>query len=205
MDMDFNIPNCEEFRNGYKVFNERERPGVGRIWFDAVSIVSDNWGEPIKMANGINLIIRRWNRFYARFKFDNLVKCINDNLSILEDYRTRNIKTLSEADYDKIETLFNYFLDALKRQSDGRKSAVSVAKAFSVLAPDFFPLWDSNIAHAYSCSYFADNAAPSYILFCKKMKLMAEKVAICVPSPDDRPLLKRIDEYNIAKYTTKWL
>jgi hypothetical protein len=205
MHLDFHIPDCDEFRNGYQVFNERENPGVGRIWFDAASIVSNDWGDPIRIAEGVERIIRGWNRFYANFDFDSLVNCIENNLNTLEIFRNRDIKTLSETDTHQIEILFNFFLEALKRRSDSRKSAVSVAKALSVLAPEFFPLWDSNIASAYDCWYFADTAAPRYILFCKKMKLFAERVAICVPSPDDRPLLKRIDEYNIARYTAHWL
>jgi len=205
MDVEFYIPGCEEFRKGYKLFNEKEKPGVGQIWFDATSIVSHGWGDPIRMAKGIERIIRGWNRFFANFDFDVLVNCIENNISTLEIFRNRDIKTLSEADTHIIEILFNLFLDALQRKPDSRKSPVSVAKVLSVLVPDFFPLWDSKIADAYGCWYFADTSAPRYILFCKKMKLMAEKLEICVPSPDDRPLLKRIDEYNSAKYTGHWL
>jgi len=205
MNIDFNIPDCEEFQRGYIVFNETEKPGVRQIWFDAVSIVSDGWGDPIRMADGIERIIRGWNRFYANFDFDSLVNCIENKLSTLEIFRNRDIQTLSEADAQEMEVLFNAFLDALQRRPDLRKSPVSVAKALSVLEPNFFPLWDSWIAYAYGCWYFSDTAAPRYILFCKKMKSMAERLTICVPSPDDRPLLKRIDEYNFAKYTAHWL
>jgi len=201
---DFYIPDCEEFREGYRMFNEREKVGVNQIYFDAISMISSGWGDCASMAKGIERIIRGWNRFYANFDFYNLVSCIERNLRTLEEFRNRDISSLSEGDVPIIEDLFNLFLDALKRKIDGRKSAVSVAKAFSVSAPNFFPLWDSNIAWYYKCWYFADTAAPVYVLFCRRMKLMAEYVKHCVPSPDDRPLLKRIDEYNVAK-SKGWL
>jgi hypothetical protein len=43
------------------------------------------------------------------------------------------------------------------------------------------------------------------VRFCKKMKLLSEAVGHCVSDSDDRSLLKRIDEYNYAKYTMGWL
>ncbi len=47
--------------------------------------------------------------------------------------------------------------------------------------------------------------AKQYFDFCKKMQIMAEKVRSYVPIPDDRSLLKRIDEFNYAKYTMHWI
>jgi len=37
------------------------------------------------------------------------------------------------------------------------------------------------------------------------MKLLVERVRAFVPIEDDRPLLKRIDEFNISKYTIHWV
>lgn len=124
----------------------------------------------------------------------------------INNFRTRNICTISDDDVEPIKNLFNQLLNALRRTNDNAKSPVSVAKALSLLATHFFPLWDSNIAYAYNCYYyFADIADSSYIRFCHKMKLMSEKIQHCVPNPDDRSLLKRIDEYNYSKYTMYWI
>ena len=157
------------------------------------------------MARGVSVIIRGWNHFYANFDIDNLARCIEGNLTALEDFRNRHINTLSDVDDEAIRSVFNEFVDALRRQKDNKASPVSVAKALNPLAPDFFPIWDSNIAFAYDCFYLADIADSPYIRFCKKNKIMAERVFECVPKHDDRSLLKRIDEYNYSKYTMHWI
>jgi len=61
------------------------------------------------------------------------------------------------------------------------------------------------ITYRYSCSYLSDIADDPYFRFCKKMKIIAEKAREFVPDPDDRALLKRIDEYNYSKYTIHWI
>ncbi len=201
--IDFYIPDCEEFCNGYKEYNEREK--LGPIYFDALSIIATNWGNPPDMARGVERIINGWNRFYARFNFDKVVDCIGRNLTILSQIKARNINSFSEEDEPIINALFSDFLEALRRKNDNRASPVSVAKALSPMATNFLPIWDSNIAWAYNCYYFSDSAAEPYLNFCKKMKLMAARVVDCVPDPDDRSLLKRIDEYNYSKYTQHWI
>jgi hypothetical protein len=119
--------------------------------------------------------------------------------------KDKQIETLSESDGDTIKNVFNQFNEALKRESDNRKSPVSVAKALCLFATKFLPLWDSNIAFKYNCFYFSDSADDPYFRFCKKMKIMAGHVRNYVPNPDDRSLLKRIDEYNYSKYTMHWI
>jgi hypothetical protein len=201
--IDFHIPDCDEFREGYEKYNQLEK--FGPIYFEVLKIVSDNWGDPTAMARGIERLIRGWNRFYAHFDFSKLADCINRDLDVLSQLRTRDIGSFTDSDESTVQTLFNDFLEALRRKDDNVASAVSVAKALSPLATKFLPLWDSKIAPAYGCFYLADSADTSYINFCKKMKLLAEKVADCVPHPDDRSLLKRIDEYNYSKHTKHWI
>lgn len=201
--IDFHIPGFKEFRSGYTIYNEKEKRGP--IYFETISYLLQNWGNPVGMANGLSILVRGWNRFYANFDLDRLAKCVETNLQTIDSFRNRDIKSLSNADTDEIKSLFYQFLDALQRQSDNRKSPVSVAKALNPLAPYFFPLWDSNIAFAYNCIFWAENAASEYIKFCKKMKLMAKHLKTWVPKNDDRSLLKRIDEYNYSKYTRFWI
>ncbi len=178
----------------------------GPIYFEALQIVQENWGNSNHMALGIQRLIRSWNRFFANFDLDKLRNCLEKNMLVLSNFRNRNISTLSDDDSESIKNLFNQFLDALKRTRDNTKSPVSVAKALSLLAPHFFPIWDSNIAFAYNCLYvLVDFADDSYIRFCRKMKLMSERIHHCAPNPDDRSLLKRIDEYNYSKYTRHWI
>lgn len=200
--IDFHIPDCNQFRNGYEAYTRERR---GAVYFEALSLISENWGDPVLMAQGVQRLIRSWHRFFANFDFDSLVNCIDNNFQDLNEFRARNVVSLADADDVRIESLFNHFLDALKRTRDNAKSPVSVAKALSPLATHFFPLWDSNIAFSYNCFYLADISAPPYIRFCKKMKIMSEHVQHCVSNKDDRSLLKRIDEYNYSKYTMHWI
>lgn len=202
-EIDIYIPNCTEFWNGCDIYNEKERKGP--IYFEARSIISDNWGNPEGMARGVSVLIRGWNHFYANFDIDSLTRCIEGNLIALEDFSKRHINTLSDADDEAVRNIFNEFVDALRRVKDNKASPVSAAKALNPLAPDFFPIWDSNIAFAYDCFYLADIADSPYINFCKKTKIMAERVVECVPQQDDRSLLKRIDEFNYSKYTMHWI
>ncbi len=204
-EIDFYLPDREEFIRGYELFNERGPQGIDNIWFEALSIVQENWGTPAEMTRGISRLIRAWNRFYANFDLEAMSACVDRKLIILGQFRDRDINSLSEVDNPVIRNLFNDFLVSLQRTRDNRKSPVSVAKALSLIAPNFFPLWDSNIAFAYGCFYFSDSADEPYIRFCYKMKLLADRVRDFVPAQDDRPVLKRIDEYNISKYTTHWL
>ena len=169
----------------------------------AISIVSSGWGDCTAMAKGVERIIRGWNRFFANFDFDGLVNCIENSLENLKDFRNRDISNLSEADNDIIERMFNHFIEALKRKSDGRKSAVSVAKALSVLAPDFFPLWDDKIARAYGC-YYGFNPTEKYISFCKIMRWITKEVKDYIES-SNKSILKLLDEYNYSKYTNGWI
>ena len=202
LESDLYIPSCEEFRTGYESY---KRENKGSIYFDALNIITENWGAAEGMAKGVNRLVRGWNRFYANFDIDSLVKCIEENFAELNQFKNRDIATLSDDDTDVIKNLFIQFNEALKRTKDGAKSPVSVAKALSPLAPNFFPLWDSNIASKYGCWYFSDTDGDPYVRFCWKMKLLSEELRHCLPKHDDRPLLKRIDEYNYARYTMGWI
>lgn len=199
----FYVPESDEFRRGCEEYDSKEKRG--EVWFESSEHIKENWGNHHEMARGVSWIIRSWNHYYSNFDFEELVQCIAKNIEVLEEFRNRDILSFSESDTEKILILFDRFLEALKRTRDGAKSPVSVAKALSVLCPYFLPLWDSYIVEHYDCWYFSDSAAPRYTKFCKKMKLLAEKVISFPTQPDDRPLLKRIDEYNYSKYTKGWI
>ena len=201
------IPDPEEFCRGLEAFERNEKRGY--VYFEALDHISEFWGNSGSMAKGISRLIRSWNRFYANFDLERLANCIDINLPPINEFRNRNINSLSSDDSEEIRQIFNQFLDALKRRSDNQKSAVSVAKAFGLLAPEFLPIWDSTIAWRYDCLYgIVELAAPKYVTFCWKMKEISEKVRDyeCVRNPNPkRSLLKMIDEYNYSKFTREWI
>jgi hypothetical protein len=201
-DLNFHIPDCEAFRNGYTAY---QREPKGPIYFEALSTVSNGWGKPEDMAEGVGIIIRGWNYLFSNYDNRKLIQCIERNMKSIQELRHRKLRSLSKADDKVIQGLFEQFLEALKRIVDSRRSAVSVAKAFGVLTPEFLPIWDNPIADAYGHILDSDIAHLQYADFCHQMKYLADKVRTCVPYPDDRSLLKRIDEYNYAKYTQGWI
>lgn len=202
--IDFQIPSREEFIRGYKRFNElmNTRENWGPAYFRALSCVFLNWGNFAGMAHGIYILIKSWNPMFSRFNSKRLIRCIESNQRTICEFKNRNINTLSDEDRDQIKNIFNEFLDALQTDRN-KRSPVSVAKALHLIAPNFFPIWDNSIAQAYGCHWQShSNACEKYIKFCNKMKIMAEEVREYVPEPDDRSLLKRMDEYNHLTYTT---
>lgn len=202
------IPDIEEFKRRLALYerNEKRRPD----YFKALNYILRNWGNPDEMAEGVRILLHSWHWNFYRFgdfDFNELRNCIERNLEIIVKFKNRDINTLSSADEPEIKELFNQFLDAL--QGGKRKSPVAVAKALHLLAAGFFPLWDNDIALEYGYVWNIPGiqapaelfAASDYISFCWKMKEVAEGVKDFVLNPDDRSLLKRIDEYNFAKFS----
>lgn len=194
----------DEFRRGIEAFARNEPRG--HIYFEALRQISESWGHPSGMAEGIGVLLHSWHLTFYRFgDFSRplLEECIERNLRILSQFRGRDIVALSGGDEAQIKHLFNEFLDALKGGS--RRSPVAVAKALHLLAPSFFPLWDTDIALAYDSWWaFSEFGDFEYLAFCRKIKGIAEKVRHyeCVANPTpDRSLLKMIDEYNYSKFT----
>lgn len=201
------IPDCDEFLRGVYEYERNEHRG--HVYFDALSHIKQNWGKPEEMANGIGLLLQSWhNAFYrfGMFDYNMLIECIKRNFDAIDKFKDRNICSLSDSDEPKIKELYNQFLDALR--GGNRRSPVAVAKSLNLLAPIFLPLWDSDIALAYGYVWgdiLTEFTDTDYISFCWKMKEMTERIQDCLPNPDDRSLLKRIDEYNYSKYTKGWI
>ena len=146
--------------------------------------------------------------------------------SIIEKFRERDIFSFNESDRETIQRLFLDSLPILENR-DGYRSPVSVGKLLPLLAGEFFPFWDNNIARAYRCWWYGDHsfAAKKYVDFMRKMKVLSENVLKdcmykknigreaateyirrkCSEWGCKRPFLKIIDEYNYAKYTKRWI
>jgi len=203
----FQIPDCDEFLRGVNEYERKEQRGY--VYFQALNHIQQNWSNPEEMARGIGLLLQSWHQSFYRFgNYDCnlLIRCIERNFKIINKFKDRDISSLSNNYEPKIKELFNQFLDALR--GGNRKSPVAVAKSLNLLAPKFLPLWDKSIARAYDYVWggiLTELAATYYISFCWKMKEMAEKIKDCLPNPDDRSILKRIDEYNYSKYTKGWI
>ncbi len=203
----------KEFIDGIEKFRENEsRDAIYRL---ARFIVEEFWKNEETMSDGLAAFLLIWNNsFYrfGRFNFGNLQETISKNKNRIENFKKKNISDFSKKDAKDIKELFNQFLEALQITTNkqnkmyGRKSPVAVAKTLHILAPDFFPLWDKEIAKAYKVNY-QNNPADKYIEFMDKMKKLANKVKDYdeLKKYSDKSLLKLIDEYNYAKFTKKWI
>ena len=200
-----NIPNQEEFLNGYEEFERHERRDA--MYKIATFLLSHFWGNFHQMTDGLGVLLLTWNQAFYRygiFDFDRLEKCIKINFKTINTFRNRDIFSLSQEDTKNINILFENFLNALQIGSgnmQGRKSPVAVAKTLHLLAPKFFPLWDDKIARAYNC-YYDIKPAEQYFLFSNITKDMANEIQDYITG-SKKPLLKLIDEYNYPKYTKK--
>ena len=198
------IPAKEEFLRGCAEYERHE--GRDSMYKVATFLVKCFWGKPEDMADALGVLILTWNQALYRYDppdFDELSKCIADNMNKINHFRQREITTFSASDETSTQELFERFLDALKTKKSSRKSPVAVAKALHLLAPAFFPLWDKKIAKAYGCDY-SKEPAQKYVIFCTIIREIANGVKGYV-GDSPKTLVKLIDEYNYSKYTKKWI
>jgi len=207
------IPDCDSVAQGIAAFRSHERRDA--IYQTALFLVDHFWGDPGSMANGIGVLLAVWNQaFYRQTNFsinlDDLELVIHQHMAILTGFRGRNILSLDVTDKQPVITLFDQMTEALRCDYDSksgthivRYSSVSTAKALHILAPGFFPLWDSRIAARYGFSHRIESA-DTYFRFAELMKIMVERLDGCFPH-EQQSVLKLIDEYNYAKYVKRWV
>lgn len=183
--------------------------------------LDERWGNIKAMCETIENLMFSWmpQIFYIgknRPAFANLPDCISKWLDSLSSFRRRCIDSLENSDEDSIGELFWDFKDALKN-GRGQTSDVAAGKALGLLAPEFFPLWDSNIqVHYQRYDYFSFqclmrefwikivDSYPSSIReegMSKIAELYCDMPVFGTHFP--KTLLKMIDEYNYAKYTLR--
>lgn len=144
--------------------------------------------------------------FYGKgsLDLDKLKSCITKNIKCIESFRKRDISSLSDSDKEKIEALFNDFVEALSvelKNGKVNRGTAAAAKVLHIFVPQFFPMWNRKIAIAYGCRFRYD-PAEKYFSFCMIMKEIAEEVKEYEIVSDEN-ILKLIYEYNYAKYSKR--
>jgi len=198
------IPTESEFLGGIRLYDQRERRGP--VYFEALRLIQEGWGDALAVADGIGRLLKSWHLNFYRFGMyaqDKLEDCLSENLAVLDAIHERSTASLGQEDEEMIRSLFGQFTTALRGGKHGqRESTVATAKAMHLLAPDFLPLWDTSIASVYGqLPMFAGN----YVAFCWQMRDFAAATTAYIVKPDDRTLLKRVDEFNYSAYTTHWI
>lgn len=197
----------EDIVNGGTIFEEKE--GRDSMYRVAIYLLTTLWGKIPEMVDALTVLLLTWNgAFYRYGMFDQvgLEAWLQEHWDSVSALRKRQIVTFSHADETLIAELFQGLLVALQIASGtsrGKKSPVSVAKALHLLAPEFLPLWDKEIAASYGCAY-TKNPSEAYLRFCHINREIAARLALFLPT-NEKPLLKRIDEFNYAKFTKGWI
>lgn len=200
-----------DFKKGIEKYNENKKL---EFYNCAVFIVDCYWSSSeytdiLEIAFALQkFLLTSDTRFYGKgsFDLDKLKTCIAKNIKCIGNFRNRDISSLSDSDKEKIEALFNDFVEALSvelKNGKVNRGTAAAAKALHVFAPQFFPMWNRKIAIAYGCRYRND-PAEKYFSFCKLTKEVAEEVKE-YKIESDKTILKLIYEYNYAKYTKEWI
>ncbi len=205
------VPTADEIRAGAEVYRDLEpRDSMYKV---TTYLLAKFWGEfdrssHITMGEALGVLLLSWNgAFYTKSgapDFSVFDECLGRSISALVQYKERDILSLQDEDEEPIRKLFIEFLDALASRSKGYRTPVGVAKALHLLAPEFFPMWDNEIAKHYVGELPTDSEqrAQEYFLFCTIARAVAEREA-AVLEDLERPFLKLFDEFNYAKFTKK--
>lgn len=218
----------EEVRMGCATYHRNDSRGdvMYRI---ARRVIEEYWGNPAEVTDAVATLLLSWNQASYRYgapDFHRFKLWVTENWHVLSPLRRMDISAFeAERDAGWVARLFQGALQALQTNR-GTRSPVGVVKAFHLLAPDFFPLWDDEIARTYGCKWNRSEEAPGkYVEFMtltativsRLVDAMAQQrhlrpqVALwfmCQQCPTGarwNTFLKMLDEYNYARYTKPWL
>lgn len=155
----------------------------------------------LSVGEAIAVLLKSWNAQYYRFHgfnaqhFNAIDNVIAIHRAALDAYRSRSIISMNTEDSDTIGKLFKDFELVL--------GPVGAAKALHLLAPEFFPLWDREIAKGHGI-YLA-NAGQNGSKYVDFMKIAVSKIQNVCPPSDLKTILKCIDELNYCRFTKGWI
>ena len=187
----------------------RENEPRDSIYMVAYSLMQQWWGDVPRVVDALTVLLLVWNaRYYQWNNFyldaEHLEQCLRANWQAIEDFHDRDIMSFAPADGPSIQNLFDSLRQALQINvgDSVRTSPIGVAKTLHLLAPSFFPLWDTEIASAYGCDHL--RGAAEYLRFFGEIRRIAAELQ-GVPKVPGRTLVKQIDEYNFARFTKHWI
>jgi hypothetical protein len=197
------MPTAEELQEAHERFLEREaRDLFYRLALDLLDRARHGDGN-FSVAEAVAVVLQTWNRrFYikvhgGRFPpehFADIETLLARYADELEHYRQRSLDSLEDGEQAAIEALFNDF--------DLVIGPVGAAKALHVLAPEFFPIWDTTIAQAAGY-YFGKRGTNANRYWRWILDIKAECDEVGGQQQWGPGLLKRIDEFKYCRYTLK--
>ncbi len=196
-------PSIKDLKKARKVFLKNEpRDLFYKVATELIKL-SIKERTNVTLSEALAVLLQTWNRAYYQYrgfdndhfkKIDNLVEKYSK--SIITSFRNRSILLLLENERDKIFKIFSDFEKVL--------GPVGATKSLHLLAPRFFPIWDSTIVKAYGI-YLGTRGtnADRYWKFMKISKKQCKGLERKLPK-ENNPL-KYIDEYNYCHYTKNWI
>jgi hypothetical protein len=199
------MPTPDDLKKAHELYEEHE----GRTLFYRVAldlVERARRGETqFSIAEAVALVLQTWNRrFYVKVHGGKFTKkhfaaveaLLEEHAAALDGYHQRSVESLVADDQADIEKLFDEF--------DNLVGPVGAAKAFHVLAPEYFPLWDRGIASGagYSLGKRGTNANRYWRWMLKTQEECADLGGLGQWGPG---LPKLLDEFNYCHYTLKLL
>lgn len=195
-------PTVEELKDARRRFREYEpRDLFYRVASELIDLALAGKTR-ITVAEALAVLLQTWNAQYYQFRpfteehFREIEKLLQTDLDQVLTFRNRSIDSATKDDLETVEALFNRFEQVL--------GPVGAVKSLHLLAPNFFPLWDREIAKRYRCELnkVGANGANYMAFFLNTLQQVKSLLPMMPGKPD---LLKGIDEYNYCKYTKSWL
>ncbi len=199
--MDLYIPTIEDVRAARR--HRADRKNRDSFYYQARdlvnrAIVEKSWPS---VAEALGVVLKTWNKNYYRFfatcdeKHVAEIAClIQHHAPIILSFRQRSIQAYSETDEPTVVDLFQDFEKVV--------GIVGTAKCLHLLAPSFFPLWDTKIAKGYGLRFRRRGENGS--LYCRFMRITKAQYEalggeqVIGPNP-----LKALDECNYYQYTER--
>jgi hypothetical protein len=158
---------------------------------------------PITLAESLAVLLQTWNKNFYRFHkefnaahFEEITGVLQSYQNLLTECRERCIEDLRPDDEERLFPLFAAFEAVL--------GPVGSAKALHLLAPRFFPIWDTKIAQHYGLGLSVSGSKKQkywrFMLITQGQCLVLRRAHW---NGDNS--LKAIDEYNYCKYTLEVL
>jgi len=188
-------PTIQELEKAREVFEDIEPRSIFyQAATDLVDLAIQNKTK-LNLAEAIAVLLQTWNVSYYRFRsFDkehisNIEALLRKHPQIINDIRPRSIEDFSNMDIEAVKSIFKDFEHVL-----GKTGA---AKCLHLLAPRFFPLWDTKIAIAYRLGKEEESER-----YCRFMDITKGQIIdLGGEKTIGRNPLKALDEYNYWKYT----
>ena len=195
------MPSASELEHAHQIFFEKENRDV--FYRSAIILMPLAFNNQVNLSpvDVVAIVLQTWNKQYYRFHpwnaehSDSIEQLFMDSRYQISITRDRHISSCTrglQGDELWICLTFSSFQKVL--------GPVGAAKVLHLLAPQFFPLWDRNIA---AKAYKVPLDMTGYVAMIRTVQFQRERIGGNLPTPDN--FLKLIDEYNYCRYSKNWI